>query len=496
MANLSNLDFNGEKILVKDTYAREQLAHLTVDNYTADVTGDYTANVTGDYTVNAGDIAMSSANATMHTTADRTIDTDGNDSVHIDGASTLNVGGLRTETFAGDKTEAVTGTATEKAGNRNTTVTGKWAVNLPGKTFDMKDVALQGDVTAVREDLTAVREDLTAETNRAKAAEAAIVSSIGGNALLTFGDSYDTPIDGLNGWSMALAEIIGPSHHYRYGQSGMGFVPTTNKFETELDKAISEISENDRTTVKYIVVGGGANDMTASYDDVEGTIKSFVTKAKGAFKNAQIYIAFIGNGVNTKVTSAAWVNRMTPYNIYLMENFYRRSTLNAGAFSVPAYYWANNDSFNDDFIHPNKNGKYNIAKAIYAGMTGSFFFQDGESYLKNNSLVKPYFTHKNNTVYVNMTDFNLDINEHFTGNPQTEYKFDDFVFPMLSLTMCTPSATLYCNCTLDNAYIGIVFYLVCIEGAIRARGGLVENGNFKSGTLTLVRSGGIMTANI
>lgn len=481
MANVSKINLNGEALDVKDTHAREQLRHLTAGNYVADVSGDYT--------VNAGDISMSSVNATMHTTGDRTIDTDGNDSVHIDGASTLNVGGLRAETFAGDKTEAVTGTNTERAGNRNTTVTGKWTVNLPGKTFDVKDVALQGDVTAVRE-------DLTAETNRAKAAEAAIASSIGGNALLTFGDSYDTPIDGLNGWSAALAGIVNPSHHYRYGQSGMGFVPTTNKFETELDKAISEISENDRATVKYIVVGGGANDLTASYSDVEGTIKSFVSKARNAFKNAQIYIAFIGNGVNTKVTNVAWVNRMTPYNIYLMENFYRRSTLDAGAISVPAYYWANNDSFNDDFIHPNKNGKYNIAKAIYAGMMGSFFFQDGESYLKSNSLVKPYFTHKNNTVYVNMGNFNLDINEQFTGNPQSEYKFDDIVFPMLTLTMCTPSATLYCNCTLDNAYIGIVFYLICIEGTIKARGGLVENGNFKSGTLTVVRAGGIMTTNI
>ena len=145
MANVSKINFNGEALDIKDTHAREQILHLTADNYTADVTGDYT--------VNAGDISMSSKNTTMHTTADREIDTDGNDSVHIDGASTLNVGGLRTETFAGDKTESVTGTQTEKAGNRNTTVTGKWAVNLPGKTFDMKDVALTADVDKEINDL-------------------------------------------------------------------------------------------------------------------------------------------------------------------------------------------------------------------------------------------------------------------------------------------------------------------------------------------------------
>ena len=138
MANISKVNFNGNNIDIKDAYAREQILHKTADNYVADVTGDYT--------VNAGNIAMSSANATMHTTADRTIDTDGNDSVHIDGASTLNVGGLRTETFAGDKTEAVTGASTERAGNRNTTVTGKWMVNLPSRSFDMADVALRTDV--------------------------------------------------------------------------------------------------------------------------------------------------------------------------------------------------------------------------------------------------------------------------------------------------------------------------------------------------------------
>lgn len=137
MTNISKINFNGNNLDVKDAYAREQILHKTADNYTADVAGDYT--------VNAGDIAMSSANTTVHTTADRTIDTDGNDSVHIDGASTLNVGGLRTETFAGDKTETVTGTATEKYNNVNTTVTGKWMVNLPSRSFDMENVALKTD---------------------------------------------------------------------------------------------------------------------------------------------------------------------------------------------------------------------------------------------------------------------------------------------------------------------------------------------------------------
>lgn len=156
MANVSKVNFNGEALDIKDTYAREQILHKTSDNYTADVTGDYT--------VNAGDIAMKSTNATLHTTADRTIDTDGNDRVHIDGDSTINVGGLRTETFDGDKTESVmgtttekfnnlnttvTGTTTEKFNNVNTTVSGKWMVNLPSRSFDMENVALKTDTPTI-----------------------------------------------------------------------------------------------------------------------------------------------------------------------------------------------------------------------------------------------------------------------------------------------------------------------------------------------------------
>ena len=177
MANLSNIDFNGMAITIKDTYAREQIKHLTADDYTADVTGDYT--------VNAGDISMSSANITMHTTADRTIDTDGNDSVRIDGTSTLNVGGLRTETFAGDKTETVTGTETEKAGNRNTTVTGKWMVNLPSRSFDMANVALKTDVVNLPF-LDVTQHGVSAAADDNAAAINSIITQYGNNYTLYF----------------------------------------------------------------------------------------------------------------------------------------------------------------------------------------------------------------------------------------------------------------------------------------------------------------------
>ena len=126
--------------LLESYYGRDRTAQVNND----------TVNVSGDYTLNAGDIAETSDNRTIKVTHDREIDVDGSDSVHVDGASTLNVGGLRTETFAGNKTETVTGTIIENFGNANTTVTGKWMVNTPTKSFSMADVALNSDVENIK----------------------------------------------------------------------------------------------------------------------------------------------------------------------------------------------------------------------------------------------------------------------------------------------------------------------------------------------------------
>lgn len=192
MANVSKINLNGEALDITDTHAREQIRHLTADNYTADVTGDYT--------VNAGDIAMSSANATMHTTADRTIDTDGNDSVHIDGASTLNVGGLRTETFAGDKTETVTGTTTEKFANISTTVTGKWLVKTPSKNFSMAEVATDVDISAINTSITNINGEISGINNTI-----ASLSKQGMKSVKSFGAVGDGVHDDTQAFKDAVA---------------------------------------------------------------------------------------------------------------------------------------------------------------------------------------------------------------------------------------------------------------------------------------------------
>ena len=357
MANISKLNFNGEEIAVKDTYAREQLLHLTADNFTADVTGDYT--------VHAGDIAITSTNATVHTTADRTIDTDGNatvhttadrtidtdgnDSVHIDGASTLNVGGLRTETFAGDKTETVTGDATEKFRNRNTTVTGKWSVNLPNKTFDMKDVTTEKDVD---DKITTAIKGLSHEHN----------------GVITIGDSYGRGegggvADKYTPWTSLIKQYLGLTDGVNYwtkSMSGAGFsvIEQSKNFEQILSDLGETMTETERNSVGKILVAGGYNDRKNKTSE---KLTPFFNVAKSKFPNAVVYIACIGWSTERQEATDIFNNSVKAYT--------EGAGMNGGVYIVNSQYSLHNYTwFDDDGIHPNNEGQKHIAEVLASGL--------------------------------------------------------------------------------------------------------------------------------
>ena len=357
MANISKLNFNGEEIAIKDTYAREQLSHLTADNYTADVTGDYT--------VHAGDFTTRATNTTMHTTADRTIDTDGNDSVHIDGASTLNVEGLRTETFAGgktetvtgtatetfagDKTETVTGTATEKSQNRNTTITGKWSVNLPNKTFDMKDVTTEKDVD---NKITAAIRGVSHEHN----------------GVITIGDSYGRGegggvADKYTPWTSLIKQYLGLTDGINYwtrSMSGAGFsvVEQSKKFEQILSDLGETMTEIERNSVGKILVAGGYND---SKNKAAEKLTPFFSVARSKFPNAIVYIACIGWSTERQAATDIFNNSVKTYT--------EAAGMNGGVYIVNSQYSLHNYTwFDDDGIHPNNEGQKHIARVLASGL--------------------------------------------------------------------------------------------------------------------------------
>lgn len=440
------------------TQIRDSLTHLQADNYIADVKGDYT--------VNAGDIAMTSANATMHTTKDRTVDTDGNDSVHIDGASTLNVGGLRTETFAGDKTETVTGTQTEKAGNRNTTVTGKWMVNTPSKSFDMAEVATIADTYAA-------------------------IDSRRNLHLLTIGDSYDTITGTDTSWSNTLAKRLGAKTHYKYGASGMGFINGT--WLTELNRAISTLTDGERDACNMIVVGGGANDLTTTADagPFYNAIQTFVNRAHVGFKNAVIYIAFMADGMNGYITSVdSWSTKMTPWSIFLTENFYRFATVNAGAIYLNATRWSKKDYFNsNDYIHPNSEGQQSIGDTVFSAMYNIPHTLNTDFLVDINGTETKigYIDHHEFGRNVHLDYIQLPCNiADFTGFLTQNYAIGKIKLPISQCYNITVSGGAVIDVTTagnKKAYLVPVNFFTTDDGLLYLNAGVVENGAYVNGVL-------------
>lgn len=357
MANISKINFNGEALDIKDTYAREQIGHLTSDNYTADVTGDYT--------VNAGDIAMSSANATMHTTADRTIDTDGNDSVHIDGYSTLNVGGLRTETFAGNKNETVTGTYTATYHKTATDNADEKRI------FNAQDIVLNpvNPLTYKKPeplndyfDRVVMKSPDGVPYNVLVNCKKPIPER--GGYLAVIGDSFSSnEPDSLNARGGALSWVskMGDSV-LNYSEGGAGYVHqgvTTRKstFSTQADQLIEDAKTK---TIDTVIVYGGINDVNNNVptDSIITEMKKLLTKLAPVCKNIHVFSLNNGNyGLQHVKLNKRMIDTALEFNVSVHDSI--------------QYLFMQNGVFMADNLHPNNKGEDVLYRCIKSAMNGS-----------------------------------------------------------------------------------------------------------------------------
>lgn len=370
MSNISKINFNGETLNIKDTHARDQLTHLTADNYTADISGDYT--------VNAGDISMSSVNATMHTTADRTIDTDGNDSVHIDGASTLNVKGLRTETFEGDKTERVIGTETTNTNNSTENVNNTKIINA-------KDIRLNSINPVTYKAPSELDENFNYIPLKDSSENEYKVLVYNGRPLdikkhprrcIFISDSYG---DRENSWIDYAVQFMGLSsgNWYKSALSGAGFKPTYNSYFITLLRNI-ENTVSDKDTISDIIVGGGFNDGKTAVSDIQTAIREFCTYCKATYPNAKVWIGAFGWSFNYEflndLRNGRYIQAYKTCGLYGANylsgsDFIMHSTSNFEPESKGEY----NLYLDYQYVHPNDRGAKLIAACVMNNLNGAPF---------------------------------------------------------------------------------------------------------------------------
>lgn len=157
------------------------------------------------------------------------------------------------------------------------------------------------------------------------------------------GDSYDLDSSPSIRWSYYVVNYLGltSDDYYDTAQGGIGFTSTGTTFLTLLQN----LSVTDEDEITDIVVCGGFNENTTQAA-IESAIASFVTYAKGRFKNARVHIGEMG-------WSPVWNYR----------NRIRNTTLPAflnctkyGAIPIPNLWLANHDY--DNFIY--NSGNYGI----------------------------------------------------------------------------------------------------------------------------------------
>lgn len=225
------------------------------------------------------------------------------------------------------------------------------------------------------------------------------------DALIAIGDSYfeglRTTTPTTDSMIAVASRLLGLTcHNFAVGGTGFHNGDTTgdNTFSKQLDKAAAQIT--DKTSVKYVVIGGGRNDPDSlTYNEVADTL----TKAKKLFPYSEIcFIPMLWD------------------NTYPTNKSHNYSTmLNAGNYTdtwtvqdAPSWGLYRDTEMTD--IHPNTNGSarygHYIANILKHHLTAQPRVERWESINKDPNMTDTNVSECN--VYINGTTVTINIRAH------------------------------------------------------------------------------------
>lgn len=225
------------------------------------------------------------------------------------------------------------------------------------------------------------------------------------DTLIAIGDSYfegfRTTTPATDSMIAVASRLLGLTcHNYAVGSTGFHNGDTTgnNTFSEQLDKAAARI--NDKTSVKYVVIGGGRNDPDSlTYNEVADTL----TKAKQLFPDSEIcFIPMLWD--NTYPTGKS-------HNYSTM--------LNAGNYTdtwtvqdAPSWGLYRDNEMTD--IHPNTSGAarygHYIANILKYHLTAQPRVERWESINKDPAMTNTNVSECN--VYINGTTVTINMRAH------------------------------------------------------------------------------------
>ena len=181
------------------------------------------------------------------------------------------------------------------------------------------------------------------------------------------GDSYAvgySPEGNVTGWTTLLNSILGDHLYAKIEQSGTGL---SNKMTGEYNLAtrISSLTASD--AVDSIICCCGRNDIDGdNVDGINQGIKDFVNACHTKFKNAKVYIGFIGWDLN----KTEWTENKS---LMLRQAIAAYKNVNADYVYINTDFILRQRSYMaSDGKHPNQDGQnalaYGIKCALYGGI--------------------------------------------------------------------------------------------------------------------------------
>jgi lysophospholipase L1-like esterase len=203
------------------------------------------------------------------------------------------------------------------------------------------------------------------------------INNINTPIYLLIGDSYSqgyTPDGSVTSWSDILIQWFSNINIecFKYNHGGYGF--TNGGFLQLVNNAVSVLNESQKNRVKKIIIAGGYNDRGKSQTNVNNGISAVSTVIKNNFPNIEnIIICPIGMCVEGNTTGvhsdATYAQMVTAYTQYIKGGpLYGCNVMNNGLQLLK-----NNNYFSSDYVHPNSNGQFIIADAIFNAVQGTIF---------------------------------------------------------------------------------------------------------------------------
>lgn len=198
--------------------------------------------------------------------------------------------------------------------------------------------------------------------------------------IVAFGDSITVGYPINYSWANEIANLMGATL-FNFAINGSSF--SNNSIATQVDTANEQLTIN-KNDVSYVLLSGGINDHSSSYNTINEGVKQTITKIRNVFPNAKIIavpclcaskpLNFINQGDNQylhvtgtfSVIKALYNNIIN--NMVIMNN-------------APLLLQGLDDLAFDD-VHPNKNGSILIGRSVYNWLCGG----DSSSLIKQTSI--------------------------------------------------------------------------------------------------------------